>query len=380
LRGRRVAEQARTSRGAYLARSFAADADDLSRDTVAPQVHVEELLVDGAPTPAGDRIALPASGRRLELRYTGVSLRAGERVRFQYRLDGFDGAWVDAGTARAVSYTRLASGTYRFRLRAQNADGVWNAREAALAVDVPPLYRTWWFATIATVGLVAALAAAHRVRERTLRARFAAVLEERGRVARELHDTLLGGMTGIGMRLDVAAAKARGPQGIDAPALEEVRDLAYHTLTDARHSVWDLRTLAAGTADLRALLDEAARRTFADTPIEVRVEHVGTPRPYAPFVEAQVFRITSEALTNARKHSDCRSVVVTCTHRRRDLRLVVRDDGPRLRDVRWRRARRALGPVRHARARRDDRRRAHDRERAWPWDDRDARGAPSRPS
>jgi hypothetical protein len=66
---------------------------------------------------------------------------------------------------------------------------------------------------------------------------------------------------------------------------------------------------------------------FADTPIEVRVEHVGTPRPYASFVEAQGFRITSEALTNAGKHSDCRSVVVTCTHRRRELRLVVRDDG-----------------------------------------------------
>jgi signal transduction histidine kinase len=106
-----------------------------------------------------------------------------------------------------------------------------------------------------------------------------------------------------------------------------VRDLAYRTLTDARRSVWDLRSLAAGTADLGALLEDAARRIFADTAVDVRLEHVGKARPYSPVVEAQVFRIVSEALTNARTHADCRAVVVTCTHGRRELRVEVRDDG-----------------------------------------------------
>jgi signal transduction histidine kinase/ligand-binding sensor domain-containing protein len=312
-----------------MARGIAVvDPARMPRSTLPPVLHIAGATVDGMARPVGRALTVPAGARRLEVQYTGVDLRAGPRVRFWYRLDGFDPDWVAAGTARAASYTRLAPGSYRFRLRARSSDGVWSAREATLDLRVlPPFYQTWWFLTAAAASLVGVLWTAYRLRAGAMQARFAAVLGERERVARELHDTLLGGMTGIAMRLDVAATRAASPHGLDPSTLGEVRDLAYSTLTDARRSVWDLRTLAAGTADLGALLDDAARRVFADTTVDVRVEHVGRPRPYAPVVEAQVFRIVSEALTNARKHGDCRTVVVTCTHQRRELRVRVRDDG-----------------------------------------------------
>jgi signal transduction histidine kinase len=158
-----------------------------------------------------------------------------------------------------------------------------------------------------------------------IRARFAVTLAERTRVARELHDTLLSDVAGIRMQLD-AIARTAGPSGVGA-SIAAVRDQAGHALVSARRAVVEMRTAPDDARPVDAQLAEAARRTFADTDVDARVSHTGTPRRYPAAVEAEALRIGGEALTNARKHAACRTVRVNCAYGRRALRFEVRDDG-----------------------------------------------------
>jgi signal transduction histidine kinase/ligand-binding sensor domain-containing protein/CheY-like chemotaxis protein/HPt (histidine-containing phosphotransfer) domain-containing protein len=114
-----------------------------------PPVVIEEALADGepvAPRPQDGLLALAPGLEKIEIRYTALSLFAPEKVRFRYRLDGFDHDWVEAGMQRTAVYTSLPPGTYRFRVAAGNNDGVWNQTGAQLRLEIPPrLWETRWF-------------------------------------------------------------------------------------------------------------------------------------------------------------------------------------------------------------------------------------------
>ncbi|HJQ36767.1 MAG TPA: two-component regulator propeller domain-containing protein [Thermoanaerobaculia bacterium] len=132
------------------------DLRTVTRNTIAPPVHVEEVLLDGNVAPHG-ALRVPAGTQRLEVRYTAPSLRAPERVTFQYLLEGYDHDWVNAGTSRVAHYTKLAPGDYTFRVVATNEDGVRSNGEARLGVTVDPRWFETWWARLAAIALIAAV-------------------------------------------------------------------------------------------------------------------------------------------------------------------------------------------------------------------------------
>jgi len=152
------------------------------RNVVPPPVLVEEALIDGVRAPEGV-LRVPPRTQRLEVRYTALSLRVPERVTFRYKLEGYDRDWVDAGTNRVATYTKLAPGNYTFRVMATNEDGVRSKGEARLGVTVDPRwFETWWARLIALALLLAALWAIVRLRLAALHRRHAeleAVVAER---------------------------------------------------------------------------------------------------------------------------------------------------------------------------------------------------------
>jgi len=169
--------------------------------------------------------------------------------------------------------------------------------------------------------------ARRRARERALEARFAGVLAERTRMAREIHDTLLQGFTGITLQLQaIMHEMTRAPQRAKED-VERILALADKALADARHAVWDMRAPALQAKSLAEALEDITRRAANRAAPEVRFRLTGTPRPLEPAAEMALFRIGQEAVANARKHSAARTVDVELTYERRVTRLVVRDDG-----------------------------------------------------
>lgn len=168
--------------------------------------------------------------------------------------------------------------------------------------------------------------ALRQARERGLRAHFTAVLEERTRLAREIHDTLLQGFTGVALRLVAAINRVAGPPEATA-ALRGVVGLARMTLEDARRAVWDLRSPALEGGDLPAALRSVAEDCVRGTELTLAFESAGPPRPVEPAAEAVAVRVVQEAITNTVKHAAAQSVQVRLAFEARGLRLVVSDDG-----------------------------------------------------
>ncbi len=168
--------------------------------------------------------------------------------------------------------------------------------------------------------------ALRRARERALKVRFAAVLDERTRLAREIHDTLLQGFTGVALQLVAVTNRLTGPPEI-AVALHDVVSLAQKTLQDARRAVWDLRTPSLGGGDFPTALRAVAEDCVRGTGLALEYSVEGAPRPLDPDVEAAASRVAQEAITNVVKHAAASTVGVRLSFEQRGVRLSVTDDG-----------------------------------------------------
>jgi signal transduction histidine kinase len=290
-----------------------------------PPLVIEALVADQRHEEQGP-LQLAAGTSAFEIEYTALSFVAPSRVRFAYRLENLDSGWIDAGTRRVASYTRVPPGRYRFRVRAANNDGVWNETGAALDIRVPPrFYQTLWFST-SVIGLFALGAVGlHRMRMRRVEARFAVVMKERNRIAREIHDTLAQGLVGIGLHLsamrqdDAVADRERH--------VETARRLVETSLTEARRSVWDLHPQYLDQGDLIAGLSRMAADIGEAATVVTSVRTSGTPRELGADVERNVFRVAQEAVANAIRHGEAHHIDIEVVFDAADVRLRVTDDG-----------------------------------------------------
>ena len=304
------------------------DPQRIRMNSQPPPVVIEQISIDDQSLAPGSKIELSPGKTRFDFYYTAPSFVAPEKVRFRYKLEGFDKDWVDGGTRRVAYYTNLRPGSYTFRVIASNNDGVWNETGASFGLYLKPyFYQTYWF--YAACFLVIALLAwqLYRIRVRGMEAQFAAVLAERTRIAREIHDNLAQEMAGISVQLEVVARTMPPEAEAAKTQLDRVRMLVRHGIAEARRYVWDLRSPALDHNDLPTALSETARRLTVETTVETQVQVSGTFRPLAQLVEDNLLRIGQEAINNAVKHAQARRIIVNLVFDARRVQLRVRDDG-----------------------------------------------------
>src|SRR5262249_32130562 len=167
-----------------------------------PPVYVESVRADRKNYAIGGLVRLSARSRDIEIAYTALSYSTPQKVRFRYKLEGRDREWQDGGTRRQGFYSDLPPRDYRFRVIASNNDGGGNEAGASLAFFIEPaMYQTTWFRAGIIVAVLLLLWATHQLRLRRMTATFEARLQERvnerTRIARELHDTLLQSFHGV---------------------------------------------------------------------------------------------------------------------------------------------------------------------------------------
>jgi len=309
-----------------------ADTEHLPVNTVAPPVVIEQFLVDdrlegvAADSPFG-AVDIPFGRGRFTMEYAGLSYTAPSEVRYRFRLEGFDKDWSDAGNRRFATYTNLPPGSYLFEVQAMNNDGLWNRAGAALPFRIiPPFYRRWWFIAFVLLALAVLLAGMYWLRLRRLQREFDAVLAERNRMAREIHDTLTQDFVGTSLQLDLIAQQlSRGKVEMAIDQVKRTRQLVTEGLEEARRSIWELRANHSQDSLPTRLTRIVQRDTqAAATP---RLHVCGAYRPLDPRVERELLRIAQEALSNVQRHAQATAVSIELLYGSDTLLLTIEDDG-----------------------------------------------------
>jgi signal transduction histidine kinase len=260
-----------------------------------------------------------------------VSLAVPRKVRFRYTLEGFDRQWRDGGSSREAFYTNLPPGHYTFRVQASNNDGVWNNTGAALPFVLAPAYfQTLWFRLFCLAAVIVAAVFLLRLRlraaRRRMRLRFEERMEERTRIAQELHDHLIQEMVGISMQLEVADELT--PINMKAKAaLRRALALSRSAIASGRLTLQSLRQHPVTGSSLMESLRHTAEAypEQSRTKVEYRLE--GQERLLQPEVAEELSELGQEALRNALKHAGSGAIQVRLHYGNSAFELLVRDQG-----------------------------------------------------
>jgi ligand-binding sensor domain-containing protein/signal transduction histidine kinase len=306
------------------------DPEHMPVNHVAPKVAIEQVKVDDEAQASVEELKVTPGHSHYEFDYAGLSFVAPLKVAYRYQLAGFDRAWVDAGTRRAAYYTNLPHGHYIFRVAARNNDGVWSEAAATAELTIAPhYYQTVWFRLLVLAAIAGLAYAAWQRRLLRVEREFQAVLGERTRIAREIHDTLAQGFVAVSVHLELVAQLMRSSMDAAREQLENAQALVRSSLEDARTSIWELRSQGTELEDLAARLLRTAEEVTgrAKSKARVQMQVTGTNHPLDPDVERELTRIAREAVTNAVRHGDAENIVMRLEFEGSMFGMEIRDDG-----------------------------------------------------
>jgi signal transduction histidine kinase/ligand-binding sensor domain-containing protein len=304
-------------------------------NAVPPPVALERFAVDDvaqaffpSKSAAAFSLVVPAGHVHFQFDYAGLSFTAPQKVRYRFMLEGFDRGWTEAGTRRSAYYTNIPPGRYTFRVQAANNDGLWNTEGAALTFVLRPhFYQTAWFYVLLLASAVGLVVLLLRRRLRRAESEFRAVLGERNRIAREIHDTLAQGYVGISVQLEVLAELLRHRKVEEAAnQLDTTRGYVREGLADARQSIWALRSQDSGETTLPVRLRRMAEAAGGHG-VKSSFSIYGAYRPLPPGTEREILRVAQEAIHNVKKHAGAKNLFVQLEYGPAQVALEVRDDG-----------------------------------------------------
>jgi signal transduction histidine kinase/ligand-binding sensor domain-containing protein len=301
-----------------------------------PPVALEEAWANEVALRHDGRTSAPAGNSKFDFQFTALSFTAPEKVRFKHRLVPYDKDWVDDGNQRTAHYTNMAPGEYSFHVIAANSFGIWNNQGASVSFALQPhYYQANWFYALCAVGFLAVLWMAYQFRLRQLHRAFEMRLDERvnerTRIARELHDTLLQSFQGSLYRFQAARNLfSRRPEEA-LKTMDSALAGAEHALAEGRDAIQNLRVasdqtcleelLAATCQELRGAHDGKEYSAVFRVTIE------GRPRALPPLLQDEIYRIAREVLQNASKHACANRIEAVIQYDPGLFRLRIRDDG-----------------------------------------------------
>jgi signal transduction histidine kinase len=295
-----------------------------------PMVYLTGVIIGRSTVRPEQHIVLPPGTGRVEIDFAAVEVSAPEKIRMQYRLDGVDSEWLDAGPVPRATYSTLPPGPHALRIRASNRSGIWDRDGVVFTVTQQPFfYQTGWFAAAMVVSALLVIASVYRRRVRQISVamsiRFDERLAERTRVARELHDTLLQTVQGSKLVADHAL---KDPADHDRVlrALEQLSTWLAQATEEGRAALHSLRASATETNNLADAFRRVVEECRADTTAQITFSVKGRARDLHPIVRDEVYRVGYEAIRNACVHSRATRIGVALEYGD-DLTLRISDNG-----------------------------------------------------
>ena len=284
-----------------------------------------------------DSITLSHEQNIFSIEFSALSFVNAETNRYRYKLDGLDNDWHEVGSdERIANYTTLPAATYTFEVQGATSRGPWSQPGARLRIEIlPAWYQTVWFRCICLTAFLLLLWAVYLLRLNELRREFSAALDarvdERTRIARELHDTLLQSFQGLLLVFQAISNLLPARPDEAKQRMENALDQASNAITEGRDAVHELRTGGLNTVDLGEAISKFGKDLLSgattETGPELSVQAEGTPRPLNPIIRDEVYRIGVESLRNAVRHANARRIEVDIRYGEDGLELRIRDNG-----------------------------------------------------
>jgi signal transduction histidine kinase/streptogramin lyase len=307
------------------------DTTRLRPGTPAPRALITTVRVNGVArvvSELGDHevsgLTLTPGEREVAINFLALTFAPGERLRYQYRLAGADNDWSRPSAERAVHYSHLAPGRYRFQVRAITSAGLAGITPAAVDfVILPPVWQRWWFRAAVVLALMLAGALAHRYRI----ARVLAAERVRTRIASDLHDDIGSSLSQIAILSEVARTSAGDDARVAAP-LGRIATLSRESVDAMGDIVWAIDPHRDTPTHLAQRLRRLASDLLPAHGIEVGFEIADARNPHlGADVRREVFLIFKEAVHNITRHARASRVDIALTISQRRLQLVVEDNG-----------------------------------------------------
>jgi signal transduction histidine kinase/ligand-binding sensor domain-containing protein len=297
----------------------------LNRASEAPVPVIVSVLADDAYIQRAHPTKIPSDSKLLTFTFGSIYLGSEQDLLLTYRLEGVDEKWTVSSGSHQVEYRGLPAGSYTFDLRAYSRSQPDTANSARISFIVPVIwYRSRWFYIMVLPSLAIVFLLIYMLHLQRIKGRFRLILEERTRLAREMHDTLIQGCNGVAMLLE-AEASSRGR--LESEYLDVAREQLQVTVADARKAVWNLRQTEMDSDRIIASLKNISAQASESFGIPIVVSHpVRLPRVPSDAAH-EVLMIVREAVTNAGSHGHPRTIDIIAQHTENHLLLRIADDG-----------------------------------------------------
>jgi signal transduction histidine kinase/ligand-binding sensor domain-containing protein len=305
---------------------------------IPPPVLIERVTVDAqvTGTNAAGRFILPSAHHRLEVDFTAPTFIAPENVRFRYRIEGLDDGWIEGGTQRSATYSRLPAGNYVFRVTACNDTGIWNENGATIALTVPPFIWQRWpvRAAILCLFTLGVIAAVRYVSFRRLRLKLSrleqetSLQRERARIAQDLHDDIGASLTHIALLSELAQRNFDKP--LQAKSyLDQIFNTSGTLVRSLDEIVWTVNpknnTLDLFIAYLCTYTPDYLRAAGIRCRLDLPVDVPAMPLPSE--VAHHLYLVVKETLHNIVKHAGATEVWLRLSLAAGTITLTIEDNG-----------------------------------------------------
>jgi signal transduction histidine kinase len=310
-----------TARGAVKV-----DPTHLPQRTPGP-VLIESISASDSPLPMSHEVVVPAGRGRLQIDFTACDLIAPQQVSFRYKLEGFDDTWTTTTRSRSAYYSNLPPGHYKFRVVAEDTGAASAFSEASVSIYRKPAFlQSGLFYSLLSAFLLCCLLGGLWLYARQTKARYALLLTERTRLAREMHDTLIQGCVGVSTLLEAVARFSRSNSKEASELLAHARSQIKETLEEARQAVWDLRHSNENQSSIIHLFD-LARKLGDEHGVNVETEIEGERIPLDWLTDRTLLLVGREALRNSVSHGHPDHISVRIAFDDQRVNMAVRDDG-----------------------------------------------------
>jgi ligand-binding sensor domain-containing protein/signal transduction histidine kinase len=330
--------------------------ETIEKNSFIPPVVLLSITQNGVPlttyaTPEkAEVVTIRWPYNSFEFEFASLSYSDPSKNRYAYMLENFDDDWIDARSWREGRYTNLPGGTYILHLKGTNRDGVWNDEGHSITIKVvPAVWQTLWFRALTVILLLGLAAAIYRARTRSIqennrelerqvvertkeierlfeKTKELAVVKERNRLARELHDSAKQKAFAALAQLGTAGGVLPGNPNSARAHLQEAENLVYEVIEELTFLIQEMYPLALKEKGLSTSLRDYIFDWEARTDIQVKVDITDERRLHLD-VEQAFYRAIQESLSNVARHSRATEVTITLTFLKKELIAIVRDNG-----------------------------------------------------